>query len=97
MRYYKIIESGYIAGIGTGGGGTEITQEEYNTIMGVIQEKPTGTATTDYRLKEDLTWEEYELPPEPVNPEIDDTEALNIIMGREINGPDNGNDLPADD
>lgn len=29
--------------------------------------------------------------------EVSDSIALNIIMGREINGPDNGNDLPADD
>ena len=29
--------------------------------------------------------------------ELTDTEALNIIMGRENNGPDNGDDLPAED
>ena len=83
MRYYKTIENGYITAIGTGGGGTEITESEYNQIMTVIQSKPPRTATTDFRLKTDLTWEEYERI-DPVEPEeIDDTEALDILLGRE--------------
>ena len=85
MRYYKQIENGYILAIGTGGGGTEITEQEYNSIMTVIQNKPQGTATTDYKLKTDLTWEEYELPPEPEDEEIGDEEALGIITGSDEN------------
>ena len=81
MRYYKLIEDGYILAIGTGGGGTEITENEYNSIMTVIQNKPQGTATTDYKLKTDLTWEEYELPPAPEDYDISDEEALEIITG----------------
>ena len=72
MRYYKLIENGYITAIGTGGGGTEITEQEHAEIMSVIQNKPPRTATTDYRLKPDLTWEEYErIEPEP-EPEVPD-------------------------
>ena len=59
MRYYKTIDDGYITAIGTGGGGTEITESEYNEIMTVIQNKPPRTETTDYHLKTDLTWEAY--------------------------------------
>ena len=70
MRYYKVIENGYIMSVGTGGGGTEITEQEYNTVLAVIQQKPPRTTTTDYHLKEDLTWEEYpRIDPEP-EPEI---------------------------
>lgn len=83
MRYYKIIENGYIQAIGTGGGGTEITEAEYSQIMAVIQQKPERNETTDFRLKENLTWEEYERPMEPETDEIDAEEALRIILGGE--------------
>ena len=66
MRYYKRIENGYILAIGTGGGGVKITEAEYTTIMSVIQSKPPRTETTDYHLREDLTWDEYErIDPDP--------------------------------
>ena len=72
MRYYKMTEGTYIIAIGTGSGGTEITEQEYNTIMAVIQQKPPKTATTDFRLKTDLAWEEYpHVGPEP-EPEAPD-------------------------
>lgn len=82
MRYYKTINERYISAIGTGGGGVVITEEEYNTIMSVIQSKPLRTATTDYHLTEALEWEAYErIDPTPEDEEVDDTEALNIITG----------------
>lgn len=83
MRYYKLVDGGYILGvaIGTGAGGTEITSTEYDEIMTVIHNKPQATATTDYRLKTDLTWEEYEVEPDPPSDEIDDSEALEILLG----------------
>lgn len=80
MAFYKIIEDGYIIGIGTGTGGTEITESEYAEIMSVIRNKPQATATTDYRLRDDLTWEEYPVEPQP-EPEPDAEEILDIIMG----------------
>lgn len=80
MRFYKNTDNGYILTIGTGLGGTEITEAEYNQILNIIHNKPQRTETTDYRLKEDLTWEEYEVPPMP-EPELDDSEALSIILG----------------
>ena len=86
MRHYKLIEGNYIVAIGTGGGGVEITEAEYNGIMAVIRSKPPRTETTDYRLKTDLTWEEYERPvdPDPPEPEPSDedkAEAYDIITG----------------
>ena len=39
MRYYKLIENDTIIAIGTGAGGTEITESEYNTLLSEIREK----------------------------------------------------------
>ncbi len=81
MRYCKYVSDGYVDGLGTGAGGAEITEAEYTEIMAVIHAKPAATDTVDYRLREDLTWEEYEVdPPEP-DPDIDETEAWDIIFG----------------
>ena len=84
MEYYKQVADGYIQAIGTGGNGTEITETEYNEIMSVIQNKPAGTETADYHLKEDLTWEEFEVEPiDPADEELDPQEALDILMGED--------------
>ena len=81
MRYYKQIDSDYILAIGTGYGGEEITETEYNQIMSVIQSRPTDNK--GYKLKTDLTWEEYELPEivESDDDELSDGETLNILLG----------------
>mgnify|MGYP006992122929 CR=1 FL=1 len=81
MRYYKLISDGYILSIGTGNGGTEITEAEYNEILTIIHNKPAATETTDYRLREDLTWEEYPIDPPDPDPDIDEAEAFDIIFG----------------
>lgn len=81
MRYYKLINEGYLESVGIGETGTEITEDEYNDILAVIHAKPTATDTTEYRLREDLTWEEYEIDPPDPDPEIDDSELLDILMG----------------
>lgn len=72
MRYYKQINDSCIIAIGTGGGGTEITEQEYNAIMAIIQQKPQRTETTDYRLKTDFTWEQYERIEPSTEPEPPD-------------------------
>ena len=83
-RYYcQYNDSGILLAIGTGAGGTEITEAEYNEIMVIIQNHPTAEGK-GYRLKADLTWEEYDLPPEPEpsdDDEISTDEALNIQLG----------------
>lgn len=80
MRYYKLIENGYIVGIGTGPGGVEITVEEYNKILALVKAKPTAEAGYDYWLKEDLTWELVEVPIiDPTDEEISGNELLTMI------------------
>ena len=83
MRYNKQTSNKYILAIGTGYGGTEITETEYNDIMAIIQSCP-KVEGKGYRLKSDLTWEEYDLPPVPEpsdDDELSDAEALNILLG----------------
>ena len=81
MRYYKDIRNGFIVAIGTGGGGVEITEAEYGTVLEAISNKPARTETTDYHLREDLTWEEYERiePPDESEPSTD--EVVDILLG----------------
>ena len=83
VRYYKQTSDNYIIAIGTGAGGTEITKVEYDEIMAIIQKRPSADGK-GYRLKADLTWEAYDLPPEPEpsdEDELSDTQALNILLG----------------
>lgn len=85
MQYFKQTSDNYITAIGTGYGGTEITESEYNEILTIIRNRPLAEGK-GYRLKTDLTWEEYDLPPEPEpsdEDEITDDEALNILLGGE--------------
>ena len=58
MRYYKIIEDGYILGIGVGNGGEEISDKEYKELLDNIRSKPTASEGSVYRLRADLVWEE---------------------------------------
>ena len=39
MRYFKIIKNNSLIAIGTGYGGEEITEAEYNTLLSEIREK----------------------------------------------------------
>lgn len=80
MRYYKIIADGYLTQIGTGPGGTEITEGEYANIQSVLANRPHGSETTGYRLRADLTWEAHEIDP-PEDMDLTDEEALAIILG----------------
>ena len=82
-QYYKNVDGNYITGIGTGEGGEEITQEEYENILSVIRSRPTPEAGYDYILKTDLTWELVEVPSVDDDPELSDSEALDIILGGE--------------
>ena len=83
MRYYKILQDGYILSIGKGAGGEDLTELEYTQILDSIRNKPTAPDGYDYRLKSDLTWERLELSvtPEDADPDLTDSEALAIILG----------------
>lgn len=87
MRYYKHIENDYVLYIGTGPGGEEITAEEYENILTIIKSRPAAEVGYGYRLKTDLTWELYELPPvEEVEQEatMEDYAAALRDMGVEV-------------
>lgn len=62
MKYFKSVSDGYILAIGTGAGGEEITETEYNSLMATIQNRPKAEPGCGYRLKTDLTWELVEVP-----------------------------------
>ena len=79
-KYYKTIEDGYIIAIGMGPGQMEITQEEYDSILAVIQSRPIPEAGYDYRLRTDLTWEQVERLIDD-DPELSEQEAMDILMG----------------
>jgi len=84
VRYFvQYGKKNHIIAIGTGAGGTEVTKVEYDEIMAIIQNRPAAEGK-GYRLKSDLTWEAYDLPPEPEpsdEDELSDAEALNVILG----------------
>ena len=86
MGYYKYINNGYIEGIGEATGNGNITEAEYNEILTIIRNQPTPQAGYGLRLKTDLTWEEYELPPEP---EPEPTEEEDMQMALEVLGVSN--------
>lgn len=83
MRFYKTIDTGFLISVGTGGGGTEITESEYNAILDIIHAAPTAPEGYAYMLRaSDLEWELVELPPAPEPSEdVDDSEALEILLG----------------
>lgn len=75
MRYYKLNIGGYLASVGTGSGGTEITESEYNDLLSIIHNRPIPQTGFDYKLKADtLTWELVELP-EPIDTDDEATES----------------------
>ena len=82
--FAKLILDGYIAALSTGGG-IEITESEYSTIMQKIQNKPVDPNGYQYRLRADnLEWELVELPPiepEPLTDEDALTRYANSITG----------------
>lgn len=82
MYYYKIVDNGYIMSIGLVEEKTNntISENEYNKILSTIRSKPPATETTDYRLMENLTWKIFEIDPPDPNPEINDSEFVEMIL-----------------
>lgn len=81
MIYFIQKNGDNIIAIGHNIGGEEITADEYKTILDTLRNKPTPPAGFDYRLKTDLTWEQYELPAADPDPVLSAEEALSVIMG----------------
>ena len=75
---YKQIEENILVAIGEskviGENQTEITSEEYNNILSIIQTKPEDTETIIYKLHADtLEYVGYDRPEEPVIEPTDPT------------------------
>ena len=96
MRYFKQFdESGRIIAIGTGPGGVEITEAEYNAILDEVREKVVyveklimGEITIDdvpEAWREDVQHEvdAIRAAEEEATQDISAEEALNIILGGE--------------
>ena len=59
---YKCINDKYIIGVGTGSGGEEITEQEYNNILDKINHRPEAPEGYSYRLTTALEWVLCEVP-----------------------------------
>ena len=72
---YKYINDKYIIGVGTGSGGEEITEQEYNAILDKINNRPEAPEGYYYRLTTVMKWELVEIPKiEPTAEEIIESE-----------------------
>lgn len=59
--YKKIVKDGYIVCVGKTVCGETITEEEYNSIMTAMQNRPAENDGLGYRLRDDITWESFEI------------------------------------
>lgn len=81
MRYYKTIIDGYLVSVGTGTGGIEITESEYNDLLSIIHNRPTPQTGFDYKLKADtLEWELVELPPVEDDDEATESDYIDALQ-----------------
>lgn len=60
--FYKYIDDKFIIGVGTGSGGEEITEQEYNALLDKINNRPEAPDGYSYRLTTSLEWELCEVP-----------------------------------
>ena len=83
IEFYKVVSGNYIDGFGTNGPDsvTGITESEYEQLQTVFAERPTPPEGFGYLLRDDpLEWVLVEIQPEP-DPDLDDEEALEILLG----------------
>ena len=66
-NYFKTVNDGYITSIGNYPNfGESITEEEYNSIKSIVDNKPDDTETHYYKLRADTLQYEAIERPEPV-------------------------------
>jgi len=61
----------------------EISDAEYAELQSVFKAKPHAEGK-GYRLKENLTWEEYDIPVPSEDDEISNDEAFAILTGESV-------------
>ena len=87
-RYFKIVEGDYLISIGIDKSfGETITEEEYNRILSVIDNKPKDTETHYYKLRADtLEYEAIERPePIPIPEPTYTLDEAATIFAQEVN------------
>ena len=68
--FYKYINDKYIIGVGTGSGGEEVTEQEYNAILDKINNRPEAPEGYSYRITTAMEWKLCEVPNiEPITEE----------------------------
>lgn len=80
--FYKIVSDGFVDGFGTNGNDsvTGISEAEYKELMAFFHTLPVAPAGKKYLMRaEPLAWVLVD-EPDP-DPELDDAEALEIILG----------------
>lgn len=80
---------GYIVAFGKAE--NEEVTDEYIRLTEVMKSKPIAESGFDYRLKEDLSWELFELPISEETPETDEATEADYIsaledLGVQFNG-----------
>ena len=81
MNYRKVVIDGYIIGVGEAAAEGNITSDEYSRLTEIFLTMPEAPEGYYYMLRENETWELIEKEPEPTDPEIDDSEAISILLG----------------
>ena len=67
VTYYKNLKDDHIISLSTGSGQVQISKADYDYILNLVRHCPTPPEGYGYWLNNaDLTWELYELPPEPI-------------------------------
>lgn len=80
--FYKVVKDNIIDGFGTNGPDTvtAITEEEYAALTAMFVSRPTPPSGYAYVMQDEpREWALVELPSD--DPELDDAEALEIILG----------------
>ena len=82
MNYKKVVIDGHILGIGETPGNGNISGAEYARLTSVLKNKPEAPEGFYYLLRDnDETWELLPIDPPDPDPELDDSEALDILLG----------------
>ena len=81
MMYKKVVFDGYIIGVGEVENNGNIDEAEYNRLTEILNEMPTAPEGYYYSLR--AADEEWELikKPNPMDDDIDESEAFGIIFG----------------
>lgn len=83
MRFYKIIQNGFLECVGQGLDGEEITEQEYNDLLAIIRNKPADPEGYIYRINEANEYVLVEAPPAPPEAPLSADELVEILLGGE--------------